>query len=82
VDEAATTHFYERFSTDLHQHIQHPILYKAIKSLNKRQQQILYLAYVINISDTEISKKLNVSQQAISKSKNNALAKVRRLINA
>jgi len=67
---------------ELEQHIQHPMLFKAIQSLNQRQQQILYLAYVLNISDTEISKKLNVTQQAVSKSKNNALAKVRRLINA
>ncbi|WP_168193853.1 sigma-70 family RNA polymerase sigma factor [Lysinibacillus sp. SGAir0095] len=82
VDESASIHFQERLSHELDQYIQHPILYRAIQSLNERQQQILYLAYVINISDTEISKKLNVTQQAISKSKNNALAKVRRLINA
>ncbi|MCM3388042.1 hypothetical protein M3649_07815 [Ureibacillus chungkukjangi] len=82
VDESATTGFQEKLSHELNQYIQHPRLFKAIQSLNERQQQILYLAYVINISDTEISKKLNVTQQAISKSKNNALAKVRRLINA
>jgi len=82
VDESASVSLYERISHELDQYIQHPMLHKAIQSLNKRQQQILYFAYVINISDTEISKKLNVTQQAISKSKNNALAKVRRLINA
>lgn len=82
VDESATIHDYERLNHELNQYIQHPMLYKAIQSLNKRQQQILFLAYVMNISDTEISKKLNVTQQAISKSKNNALAKVRRMINA
>lgn len=82
VDESASIRFTENLTRELDQYIQHPILYKAIQSLNKRQQQILYLAYVLNISDTEISKKLNVTQQAVSKSKNNALAKVRRLINA
>lgn len=82
VDESATINFQERLNHELNQYIQHPLLYKAVQSLNKRQQQILFLAYVMNISDTEISKKLNVTQQAISKSKNNALAKVRRLINA
>ena len=82
VDESASIGFQERLTHELEQHIQHPMLFKAIQSLNQRQQQILYLAYVLNISDTEISKKLNVTQQAVSKSKNNALAKVRRLINA
>ncbi|MDN4494577.1 sigma factor-like helix-turn-helix DNA-binding protein [Ureibacillus aquaedulcis] len=82
VDESATVHFPDKLNDELNQYIQHPLLYKAVQSLNKRQQQILFLAYVLNISDTEISKKLNVTQQAISKSKNNALAKVRRLINA
>ncbi|MFC7684570.1 sigma-70 family RNA polymerase sigma factor [Ureibacillus sp. GCM10028918] len=82
VDESASIQIHEWMNHDLEQYIQHPILYKAIQSLNKRQQQILYLSYVSNISDTEISKKLNVTQQAISKSKNKALAKVRRLINA
>lgn len=82
VDESASIRFQEHLSHELDQYFQHPILYKAIRSLNKRQQQILYWAYIMNISDTEISKKLKVTQQAVSKSKNNALAKVRRLINA
>lgn len=82
VDESASSVLNNYFNIELEQYFQHPLLFKAIKSLNKRQQQIIYLAYVINFSDTEISKSLNVSQQAISKSKNNALAKVRRMINA
>lgn len=82
VDESATKSFYEQIEDDLEQHIQNPNLYKAIVSLNERQKQILYLSFIINYSDTEISKKLNVTQQAITKSKNNALAKVRRMIDA
>lgn len=82
VDESATKSFHQHLEQEIGQHIQNPTLYKAILTLNKRQKQILYLAYIINISDTEISKQLNVTQQAISKSKNNALAKVRRLIGA
>lgn len=82
VDETATRHFQENLEKEIGQHIQNPILYKAILSLNERQKQILYLSYITNISDTEISKQMNVTQQAISKSKNNALAKVRRLIDA
>ncbi|MEN2767335.1 sigma-70 family RNA polymerase sigma factor [Ornithinibacillus xuwenensis] len=65
--------------TSLEDYIQDKHLYDAIKSLTDNQKRILYLAFIKNMTDTEISKILNVTQQAISKSKKNALKKVRRL---
>lgn len=67
--------------TKLEDYIEHKHLYNAIKSLTEQQKRILYLAFIKDMGDTEISKALNVTQQAISKSKRNALRKVRSLVN-
>ncbi len=79
-DESAANHIEERMYKELLDYIQNPQLYEALLALNKRQQQILYLAFVHHMTDTDIGKHLHVTQQAITKSKNNALKKVRRLI--
>lgn len=79
-DESVASHFEERLYKELGDYIQNPQLYEAFFALNKRQQQILHLTFVHNMTDTEIGKRLCVTQQAITKSKNNALKKVRRLI--
>ncbi len=54
------------------------VLFKAFGDLTKKQQQILYLAYVEELKDVEIAKKLNVSQQAVSKTRKNALMILRK----
>jgi len=48
-------------------------LYAAYKKLSTKQQKILYLAYHSLLKDTEIAKKLNVTQQAVSKNRKQAL---------
>ncbi|MEL3972955.1 sigma-70 family RNA polymerase sigma factor [Rossellomorea oryzaecorticis] len=52
-------------------------LLAAFRKLTDRQREILDLAYVKEMSDTEIAKVLLVSQQAVSKSHKNALARLR-----
>jgi RNA polymerase sigma factor (sigma-70 family) len=52
-------------------------LLAAFRRLTDRQKEILDLAYVKEMSDTEIAKVLRVSQQAVSKSHKNALARLR-----
>lgn len=79
-DESASTMFGEKIEKKLGDFIQNPAIYNAILTLNERQKQIFYLSFIKEMSDTEIARRLNVSQQAITKSKNNALKKVRRMI--
>lgn len=81
-DESASRMFEERMEKELGDFIQNPALYNAILALNERQKQIFYLSFIKEMSDTEIARRLNVTQQAITKSKNNALKKVRRMIGA
>jgi RNA polymerase sigma factor (sigma-70 family) len=52
-------------------------LLAAFRRLTDRQKEILDLAYGKVMSDTEIAKVLRVSQQAVSKSHRNALARLR-----
>ena len=77
-DKNARRNFESHFEKNLEELFHDPALHNSILTLNKRQRHILYLAYVKNLTDTEIGKQFNVTQQAISKSKNNALKKVRR----
>ncbi|KGR86172.1 sigma-70 family RNA polymerase sigma factor [Lysinibacillus odysseyi] len=79
-DESASTMFEEKIEKELGDFIQNPAIYNAILTLNERQKQIFYLSFIKEMSDTEIAKRLHVSQQAITKSKNNALKKVRRML--
>ncbi|WP_028307033.1 sigma-70 family RNA polymerase sigma factor [Desulfitibacter alkalitolerans] len=57
-------------------------LFLAFKKLTKHQQRILYLAYGLSLKDLEISKVLNVSQQAVSKTRNIGLKNLRRAMEA
>jgi len=58
---------------DLDEHVTCPILYNALNSLTKKQNEIMNLAYVEGLSDTEIGLRLNKTQQAISKTHKKAL---------
>lgn len=80
IDDTATSLFDERLYDRLEDYVENPQLFQALLTLTKRQQQILYLTFVHNLTDTEIGKLFHVSQQAITKSKNSALKKVRRLM--
>lgn len=53
-------------------------LYQAFKQLTNHQQKILYLSFVKLLKDVEIAMVLNVSQQAVSKTRKTALEKIRK----
>lgn len=52
-------------------------LFKAIHKLTSKEKSVLTLAYLHDLTDKEIAHRLNLSQQAINKMKNNALRKLR-----
>ncbi|HHW39331.1 MAG TPA: sigma-70 family RNA polymerase sigma factor [Bacillales bacterium] len=53
-------------------------LYRALQNITTNQRQILYLVYIKGFTDTEVSILLKKSQQTVTKSRNNALQKIRR----
>jgi RNA polymerase sigma factor (sigma-70 family) len=63
-------------SDDIKDYIADPVLYEAILTLSDKQREVINLAYVKGLSDTEISKVLNKSQQAISKTRKKALKNI------
>ena len=58
---------------DIDEQVTFPVLYDALNSLTKKQKEIINLAYVEGLNDTEIGQRLNKSQQAISKTHKKAL---------
>ncbi|QNK89843.1 sigma-70 family RNA polymerase sigma factor [Sporosarcina sp. resist] len=73
-DEQAYNFFGEIVINDeLVEHVTCPILYDALNTLTKKQIEIINLAYVNRLSDTEIGLRLNKTQQAISKTHKKAL---------
>jgi len=50
---------------------------KVIERLSDKQKEILYRTVVLNKSEKELERELNISQQAINKTKNKALEKIR-----
>ncbi|QXE01763.1 sigma-70 family RNA polymerase sigma factor [Terribacillus sp. DMT04] len=59
------------------QAIQDPALFSAIQELPDKQKQHLELCFVHQLTHTEIADKLDISQQAVSKSIQSALNKIR-----
>lgn len=53
-------------------------LYQALRNLTLNQREILYLVYIKGWTDSEVSIYLKKSQQAVSKSRNKAIKKVRK----
>lgn len=47
-------------------------------NLTDRQKLILYLAYVTELKDVEIARKLGITQQVVSKTRNKALLNIRK----
>ncbi|MEK5329949.1 sigma factor-like helix-turn-helix DNA-binding protein [Lysinibacillus sp. FSL W8-0992] len=73
-DEQAEDHFSGIIlNNDLHEYVINPILYDALNSLTKKQKEIISLAYAEGLSDTEIGRRLNKTQQAVSKTHKKAL---------
>lgn len=61
---------------DITEHITLPLIHEALQTLTQKQKQIINLAYVKGLNDTEIGVLLNKSQQAISKVHRKALKKL------
>ncbi|MGX9134122.1 sigma-70 family RNA polymerase sigma factor [Rummeliibacillus sp. JY-2-4R] len=62
-------------------YISDPMIYQAVKSLTLNQRNILYLVYIKSWTDIEVSQYLQISQQAVSKSRNKAIKKIRKQLN-
>ncbi|MGE6377991.1 sigma-70 family RNA polymerase sigma factor [Peribacillus muralis] len=57
-------------------YLEDPLLCEAVENLTDKQREILDLAYVKGISDTEIGLLLNKSQQAVSKTHKKAIQNI------
>lgn len=64
-------------SLDIKEHIVDTRLLKAVDQLTKKQKEVIDLAYVNGLSDTEIAKILGKTQQAISKLHKKALERIK-----
>ncbi len=82
INEYSVFYYNEIPSEKLEDYFQNPIISNSIKRLTKKQKKILYLSYVKSLKDIEIAKHLRVSQQAITKTRNIALQKIRSEFNA
>jgi len=67
-------------SSNIADHLTSEFLFEGIQQLTNIQRQILSLAYIFGLNDTEIARYLNKSQQAVSKSHKKALGKLRDFI--
>lgn len=80
-DENSEVHLNEIFnSRNIEDYIEDPVLYKAVTQLSIKQKEVIHLYYVTGLTDTEISKVLNKSQQAISKLHQKALKSISNFI--
>ena len=65
-DENSFTYFERVFENDLESLLSDNELIISLRRLNKKQKQILYYRYVLDLTEKEIAKIYNISQQAIS----------------
>ncbi|MEK4539167.1 sigma factor-like helix-turn-helix DNA-binding protein [Peribacillus sp. FSL K6-1552] len=72
---------FEIESENILDYIIDPNLYKGIQNITPNQKRILYLVYIKNFTDSEVGILLKKTQQAVSKSRNKALIKLRRYMN-
>lgn len=68
---------FEIESDNILDYIINPILYEALQNITFNQRKILYLVYIKGFTDSEVSILLKKSQQAVSKSRNKALKKIK-----
>lgn len=67
-------------SSNIGDHLTNYSLYIGIQQLTENQRQLLSLAYVYGLNDSEIATHLNKSQQAVSKCHKKILKKLREFI--
>lgn len=61
----------------LEDYVDDPALYSALQRLTTREKEVLKLIFVFELRVTDIAKKMNISHQAVSKTKHRALQKLR-----
>lgn len=66
-DEKSFIQFENIFENDLESLLSDELLITLLKRLNAKQKQVLYYRYVNELTEKEIAKIYNISQQAISK---------------
>ncbi|WP_342424619.1 sigma-70 family RNA polymerase sigma factor [Paenibacillus sp. FSL E2-0178] len=76
-DEGSNENTFE----NLEDQISNPFIFAAFMSLTERERKILNLTMCQNLNDTEIAHQLGVTQQSISKTKKNAIRKLRNSMN-
>jgi RNA polymerase sigma factor (sigma-70 family) len=64
---------------DLEGLISNPTLHGAYMSLSEKQKRILNLYYVMELNDTQIAKKLKLSQQSVSKTRKQAISNIKKV---
>ncbi|MBA9043239.1 RNA polymerase sigma factor (sigma-70 family) [Bacillus aryabhattai] len=65
-------------SSNIEDHLSNEKLLQSIQSLTENQKEILSLSYVEQYTDTEIAKRKNKTQQAVSKTRKFALLKLQK----
>lgn len=64
-------------SLNIQDHVENKELFLRITKLTKKQQEILSLVFIRQMTDTEVAKYYGVSQQSISKTKKNIIKKLK-----
>lgn len=67
-------------SSSIEDYIEDSLLHEAVRQLSSKQKEVIDLYYVKGFTNTEIGKRLNKSQQAISKLHKTALKKIHEFI--
>ena len=65
-------------SEDITDHISSDNLFNCVRKLTNRQRDVISLFYVKQMTEKEIAKKLGITQQAVSKIRNNVLENIRK----
>lgn len=79
VPDNTTIHMEASFDLEaVEQYFEHEELFQAIAKLTAQQKHIIYLFYVKELTDKDISKALNVSIQTINKQRNAILKKLKK----
>lgn len=53
-------------------------LYQVISKLSTKQKEILYLLYINGLTEIEVAQRLNITKQAVNKTKNQTLKKIKK----
>lgn len=80
IDGKSTTAYETIYHEDLSQIFEDVRLAEGVANLTEKQREVLYMIYILELSEKEIAKRMNVTQQAISKVRKAAIKKMRETI--